>query len=55
MFQTPDKSGILNDFSEIIENLGKKKILSIVGTDLMAGLVSKPVGSMGADIVYGNG
>jgi glycine dehydrogenase len=28
---------------------------NIVGTDLMAQMITKPVGEMGADIVYGNG
>ena len=55
VWQTPDRNGVLNDFSQEINAVHKLKSFAIVGTDLLAQCVSKSVGDMGADIAYGNG
>ena len=53
-FQYPDDNGELKDFSKITENAKSKKIISIVGTDLLALTLFSPPGEFGADIVLGN-
>lgn len=54
VLQTPDRNGVLNDFTNLISKVQGFKAIAIVGNDLMANVVSKPPGEMGADIVYGN-
>ena len=54
VLQSPDRNGVLNDFTDLISNVKGFKATAIVGSDLMANVISKPPGEMGADIVYGN-
>lgn len=55
VLQTPDAQGILHNYTETIALVKAHGGYSIVGTDLMAQILTLPVGDMGADIVYGNG
>lgn len=53
--QNPCSRGQLKDLTEVSEAAHGAGALSIVGTDLLACVRFRGPGSMGADIVYGNG
>lgn len=55
ILQTPDKFGIIHDYSHVISNVHQHSAVAIVGTDLLACTICKTPGSMDADVVYGNG
>lgn len=54
LFQYPGKNGDVRDFTDIISALHAKDALAAVATDLMALVMLKAPGEMGADIVLGN-
>ncbi|MGB0503320.1 MAG: aminomethyl-transferring glycine dehydrogenase [Thalassolituus sp.] len=54
LFQYPGKNGDVCDFTDIISALHEKSALAAVATDLMALVMLKSPGEMGADIVLGN-
>ena len=54
MVQYPSKSGIINDYSSLVEEAHKNGSLVIVIADLMSLCLLKSPGSWGADIVIGN-
>ncbi|MFT6422928.1 MAG: glycine dehydrogenase, partial [Thalassolituus sp.] len=54
LFQYPGKNGDVCDFTDIITALHEKSALAAVATDLMALVMLKSPGEMGADIVLGN-
>ena len=55
ILQSPDKNGIVNtNLSNIIQEAKKNDIQVACGTDLMANLVFKSVGELGADVAFGN-
>ena len=49
MVQTPDTDGIYSDYSELFQLADSKGIYKAVATDLMACVLFKPAGEMGAD------
>ena len=55
VLQTPDNEGLQKEYQNEIKLTQSKKGLVIIGTDLMAQMISKSCGELGADIVYGNG
>ena len=54
LFQYPCARGGLTDFTAVISALHEKGALAVVATDLMALVMLKSPGEMGADIVLGN-
>ncbi|MDF1762087.1 MAG: aminomethyl-transferring glycine dehydrogenase [Oleibacter sp.] len=54
LFQYPGKNGEVIDFTDVITALHAKDALAAVATDLMALVMLKAPGEMGADIVLGN-
>ena len=54
MVQYPSKSGIITDYSKLVEEAHKNGSLVIVIADLMSLCLLKSPGSWGADIVIGN-
>ena len=54
LFQYPGKDGDVKDFTDVIAALHEKDALAAVATDLMALVMLKAPGEMGADIVLGN-
>lgn len=53
--QSPDMFGIIHDFTKDVKKVQNAGGLAIIGTDLLACIIAKTPGEMGADIVYGNG
>ena len=53
MLQNPDCNGEYSDLTETISHIHSHKAMAVVGTDMLAGCVLKPVGEMGADIAFG--
>lgn len=53
--QTPDTYGFLHDYSDVITSVQSVGGLAIIGTDLLACVICKTPGEMGADVAYGNG
>ncbi|MDF2456303.1 MAG: gcvP [Cytophagaceae bacterium] len=51
--QTPDTDGIYSDYSALFQLADAKGIYKAVATDLMACVLFKPAGEMGADVVVG--
>lgn len=54
LFQYPGRNGDVRDFTDLIANLHSKDALAAVATDLMALVMLKAPGEMGADMVLGN-
>ncbi len=54
IFQYPDSTGDVRDFSNIIETLHEQKAIAIFAADLLALTVLKTPGEMGADVVVGS-
>ncbi|GGY33392.1 glycine dehydrogenase (decarboxylating) [Bacterioplanes sanyensis] len=54
LFQYPGKDGDVQDFTDVIAKLHANNALAAVATDLMALVMLKAPGEMGADIVLGN-
>jgi len=54
LLQTPNAQGVLKDFSAVIAALHAKQAVVAVASDLMALVLSKPPGEMGADIALGS-
>lgn len=54
LLQYPGASGAVSDIQPIIEKAHEKKALVCVASDLMALVMLKSPGEMGADIVFGN-
>ncbi len=54
LFQYPGKDGAVQDLTDVIAALHEKHALAAVATDLMALVMLKAPGEMGADIVLGN-
>ncbi len=54
LFQYPGKNGDVRDFTDVITALHAKDALAAVAADLMALVMLKAPGEMGADIVLGN-
>ncbi len=52
--QSPDNYGQLHDFSEVVREARGHKVISAVGTDLLALTQHKPPGEQGFDIALGN-
>jgi glycine dehydrogenase len=52
--QYPDSFGRIRDFSSLIEKLHKAQGLVSVGTDLLALMLLRPPGALGADIAIGS-
>ncbi|KAF8297751.1 putative glycine dehydrogenase [Trypanosoma cruzi] len=52
--QTPDAMGMLHDFTTLFEKAKQHGVVSCCGTDLMASVLLKPPGEMGADVVLGS-
>ena len=52
--QYPDNNGAITDHSAFIASAHEKEVAVVVGTDLMALLLLKSPGEMGADIVVGS-
>src|SRR5690606_34816325 len=53
LFSYPGSSGQLRDLTDIIETAHSNNVLVTVATDLMALLLIKSPGAMGADVVVG--
>ncbi|MDX9995914.1 MAG: aminomethyl-transferring glycine dehydrogenase [Rhodocyclaceae bacterium] len=54
LLQTPNAKGELKDFTEVIAALKAKHAVSAVACDLMALVLTKSPGEMGADIAFGS-
>ncbi len=54
LFQYPGKNGDVQDFTDVMTALHAKDALAAVASDLMALVMLKSPGEMGADIVLGN-
>lgn len=56
MVQTPDSDGILTDYSQFFDKVDQQGhgIVKVVASDLLSLTVTKPPGSMGADICFGS-
>lgn len=54
LLQYPGTTGEVKDLSTLIEQAQAKKTLVVVATDLLASVLLKPVGEMGADIAIGS-
>ncbi|MCX8016941.1 MAG: glycine dehydrogenase (aminomethyl-transferring), partial [Rhodocyclaceae bacterium] len=54
LLQTPNAKGELKDFTAVIAALKDKQAISAVACDLMALVLTKPPGEMGADIALGS-
>ncbi|KAF5216320.1 hypothetical protein ECC02_010919 [Trypanosoma cruzi] len=54
LVQTPDAMGMLHDFTTLFEKAKQHGVVSCFGTDLMASVLLKPPGEMGADVVLGS-
>lgn len=54
--QTPDRKGILHDFTNFFSEIDKSqsKTIKCVASDLLALTLTKPPGEMGADICFGS-
>jgi len=53
IFQYPDTTGNIEDFTQVIEAAGAHGTLTIAATDLLALTILKPPGEFGADIALG--
>jgi glycine dehydrogenase len=51
--QTPDTDGIYRDYTELFQLADRKGVFKAVATDLMACVLFKPAGEMGADVAIG--
>ncbi|MCE7577733.1 aminomethyl-transferring glycine dehydrogenase [Aliivibrio fischeri] len=54
LLQYPGTTGEVKDLTDLIAQAHTKKTLVIVATDLLASVLLKPVGEMGADIAIGS-
>ncbi|RNC51070.1 glycine dehydrogenase, partial [Trypanosoma cruzi] len=54
LVQTPDAMWMLHDFTTLFEKAKQHGVVSCCGTDLMASVLLKPPGEMGADVVLGS-
>ncbi|MCX8087031.1 MAG: aminomethyl-transferring glycine dehydrogenase [Rhodocyclaceae bacterium] len=54
LLQTPNAKGELKDFTDVIAALKAKQAISAIACDLMALVLTKPPGEMGADIALGS-
>ncbi|PWV06917.1 putative glycine dehydrogenase [decarboxylating] [Trypanosoma cruzi] len=54
LVQTPDAMGMLHDFTTLFEKAKQHGVVSCCGADLMASVLLKPPGEMGADVVLGS-
>ncbi|RNF19764.1 putative glycine dehydrogenase [Trypanosoma conorhini] len=54
LVQTPDASGMLHEFTSLFEKAKQHSVIACCGTDLMASVLVKPPGEMGADVVVGS-
>ncbi|WP_126445425.1 aminomethyl-transferring glycine dehydrogenase [Sulfuricystis multivorans] len=54
LLQTPNAKGELKDFTALITALQAKQAIVAIGCDLMALVLTKPPGEMGADIALGS-
>lgn len=54
LLQYPGTTGEVKDLSTLIDQAHAKKTLVVVATDLLASVLLKPVGEMGADIAIGS-
>jgi glycine dehydrogenase len=52
--QNPDNNGAIKDHSAFIASAHEKNVFVVMGTDLMALLLMKSPGEMGADVVVGS-
>lgn len=53
MVQTPDTDGVYQDYSELFQLADQHHVFKAVATDLMACVLFKPAGEMGADVAIG--
>ncbi|CBH12220.1 glycine dehydrogenase, putative [Trypanosoma brucei gambiense DAL972] len=53
LVQNPDANGTVHDFTELFQKAKDHGVLCCCGADLMASLLIKPPGEMGADVVVG--
>jgi len=53
IFQYPDTTGTIQDFTSVIDEAAKNGTLTICATDLMALTILKPPGEFGVDIALG--
>jgi len=53
LVQTPDTDGLYKDFSDLFALADRKGVFKAVATDLMACVLFKPAGEMGADVAIG--
>ncbi|WP_034641458.1 aminomethyl-transferring glycine dehydrogenase [Chitinilyticum aquatile] len=54
LFQTPNASGELTDFTALIGELKAKGVVTAIACDLLALVLAKAPGEMGADIAFGS-
>ena len=54
IIQYPEKYGLVQDYSQLIENAHQKDCLITVAADLLSLTILKPPGEFGADIVVGS-
>lgn len=54
LLQYPGTSGEIRDLTDIIETIHSKKAVITIATDLLASVLLKPVGEMGADVAIGS-
>jgi len=54
MVQYPTASGVIKDWTHFITDVHKSDTLVVSCTDLLASVLFKPVGEMGADIAVGS-
>ena len=53
LVQTPDTDGLYTDYSDLFALADRKGVYKAVATDLMACVLFKPAGEMGADVAIG--
>ncbi|MCU0430767.1 MAG: aminomethyl-transferring glycine dehydrogenase [Cytophagaceae bacterium] len=54
MLQSPDRDGVLHDFSDLIAEAHRQSLTVCVASDLLALTLVKSPGEMGADVVVGS-
>jgi glycine dehydrogenase len=53
LVQTPDTDGVYRDYASLFKIADQANVFKAVATDLMASVLFKPAGEMGADVVFG--
>jgi len=54
LLQSPNKEGVISDYSPVMSQVEELNIKTVVASDLLALCLMKPPGEWGADVVVGN-